>query len=138
MERKTNIFTSYYGGHILHNRDKQLLVSVSNGKPAAFVTDLRWDQVLPDWDMLVKPYKEGRLDAEGYYALYYRSLTGNRKAVKATLDKILSMARERKKDVVLLCFERPGAFCHRHVLADWLGNELGLNVKELGEEEKLF
>lgn len=33
------------------------------------------------------------------------------------------------KDVALLCFERPGDFCHRHMLADYL-NKLGWDVKE--------
>lgn len=25
------------------------------------------------------------------------------------------------KDVVLLCYEKPTDFCHRHLIADWLG-----------------
>lgn len=32
-------------------------------------------------------------------------------------------------DVALLCYERPGDFCHRHMLAEHL-NSLGLDVKE--------
>ena len=31
---------------------------------------------------------------------------------------------------VLLCYERPERFCHRHILANWL-NSKGHNVKEL-------
>ena len=33
-------------------------------------------------------------------------------------------------DVVLVCYERPGDFCHRHLVADWLSKELGIEVKE--------
>ncbi len=30
------------------------------------------------------------------------------------------------KDIVLICYESPEKFCHRHLVAQWLGN----NVKE--------
>lgn len=30
------------------------------------------------------------------------------------------------RDVVLLCYEKPGDFCHRHLVAEWIGD-----VKEL-------
>lgn len=34
------------------------------------------------------------------------------------------------KDVALCCFEKPDEFCHRHIVADWLNNSLGLSVCE--------
>lgn len=33
-------------------------------------------------------------------------------------------------NVVLLCWEAPGEFCHRLVVAAWLQKELGVAVKE--------
>lgn len=41
------------------------------------------------------------------------------------------------KDVALLCYEKPGDLCHRHLLADYL-NEKGYNVKELDGEYQQF
>ena len=32
-------------------------------------------------------------------------------------------------DIVLICYEKPEDFCHRHLVADWL-NAAGYNVKE--------
>lgn len=32
-------------------------------------------------------------------------------------------------DIALICYEKPGDFCHRHLVADWLNNA-GYNVKE--------
>lgn len=32
--------------------------------------------------------------------------------------------------VVLLCFEKPGDFCHRELVAAWLNRELGIDVQE--------
>ncbi|MBR3208903.1 MAG: DUF488 family protein [Bacilli bacterium] len=31
---------------------------------------------------------------------------------------------------VLLCYEKPGVFCHRHIVAEWL-NENGYECKEI-------
>ena len=28
------------------------------------------------------------------------------------------------RDIILCCYEKPGEFCHRHVLANWLAGTL--------------
>jgi len=33
------------------------------------------------------------------------------------------------RDIILCCYEKPGEFCHRHVLANWLADKI--EVKEL-------
>ena len=35
------------------------------------------------------------------------------------------------KDVVLLCYEKRGDFCHRHLLAKFLEEKLTINIDEL-------
>jgi len=32
--------------------------------------------------------------------------------------------------MVLLCYEKPGSFCHRHLVAAWLNLHLSLDVQE--------
>lgn len=39
----------------------------------------------------------------------------------------------RGQDVALCCYEKPGDFCHRHILAEWLSNMTGEEIKEFGE-----
>jgi hypothetical protein len=39
-------------------------------------------------------------------------------------------------DFVMLCWEAPGQFCHRLVVAAWLQKELGLKVEELNPKLK--
>lgn len=34
------------------------------------------------------------------------------------------------QDIVLICYEKSGDFCHRHLVADWLSKNLGIEVKE--------
>lgn len=35
------------------------------------------------------------------------------------------------QDAILLCWEAPGEFCHRRVVAEWIERETGLVVPEL-------
>ena len=41
------------------------------------------------------------------------------------------------RDVALLCYEKPGEPCHRHLAAQWLNENLGLSIKEFGEDENV-
>ena len=39
------------------------------------------------------------------------------------------------QDIVLICYEKSGDFCHRYLVADWLSKNLGIEVKEWTEDE---
>jgi uncharacterized protein (DUF488 family) len=39
-------------------------------------------------------------------------------------------------NLILLCWEAPGEFCHRRVVAAWLQKELGLVVEEFNPKLK--
>lgn len=36
-----------------------------------------------------------------------------------------------KKDLVLLCFEKNGEFCHRHIFASLMGEKTANRIEEL-------
>ena len=36
---------------------------------------------------------------------------------------------------ILLCWEKPGEDCHRRLVAEWLEQELGIEVPELGQSK---
>jgi len=54
-------------------------------------------------------------------------------------QKILDKLDPRKvfddlgEDAILLCWEAPGKFCHRRLVAEWLEKHLGVDVPELQE-----
>jgi len=68
--------------------------------------------VVPSWD-LVKRYKDGEID-ENEYTMEYVAMLDNNEA------DILRYILELPDGAVLCCYEAPGKFCHRHVLAAWL------------------
>jgi uncharacterized protein (DUF488 family) len=62
------------------------------------------------------------------------------------LDKLdaKEILNEMGEDAILLCWEPPGEFCHRRIVAQWLESELGIKVPERlysppkGKQMKLF
>lgn len=52
---------------------------------------------------------------------------------KEVLDKLnaKTVYEELGEDAVLLCWENTEKFCHRHLVAKWLENELGVEITEL-------
>jgi hypothetical protein len=65
---------------------------------------------------------------------------------RVAYQKILDKLDPRKvfddlgEDAILLCWEAPGKFCHRRLVAAWLEKHLGLTVPELvvSQEPSLF
>lgn len=51
----------------------------------------------------------------------------------ARLQRKLEMIahQEQTGKLVLLCYERPEKFCHRHIVAEWLESNFGGKVEEI-------
>lgn len=56
-----------------------------------------------------------------------------REYLAAVLSKLnpKTVYQDLGEDAVLLCWEQPGKFCHRHIAANWLSTNLNLPVTEL-------
>lgn len=77
---------------------------------------------------LLHDYKAGLITEEEYAVRYKREV----------LDKLDPVDIAKKLDgKALLCWEKPGDFCHRHLLASWL-REHGFECEEYGVEPDLF
>lgn len=52
---------------------------------------------------------------------------------------LMGIGRQEQTDkVVMMCYERPEVFCHRHIVAEWLNKCLGSKVAEVKDESPLF
>ncbi len=56
----------------------------------------------------------------------------NQETIVKELERIAGINGITKKDVALVCYEKPNDFCHRHLVAKWL-NRKGYIVKEYEE-----
>lgn len=72
----------------------------------------------PKW--LLQDYKSGDV-TEQEFKHYYHNLV-----LRGLSPVAIGKALE---GLVMLCWEKPGDFCHRHIVADWL-RKAGYEVKE--------
>lgn len=115
------IYTGYYGGltRIVGDIAK---VQVSNSAPVS--VDIKFEKAIPDWAFIVKPYKDGLITKEEYEQRYTLQLDKFRENILGVIKYFSST----DKDYILLCYEKPGDFCHRHILADYINKALGENT----------
>ena len=78
------------------------------------------DLVPPSY--LVWDYKNGKTCKEDYTRIYKEKILNS-------LDA--SIVYRNLQDAVILCWERPEAFCHRHLIAKWIRDRLQIKIEEL-------
>ena len=71
---------------------------------------------------LLKAWKSRTINEKEYEDRFYQETLS-----KTTPGKVL---QDLGEEAVLLCYEAPGKFCHRRIVAKWLEKELGIVVPE--------
>lgn len=110
-------------------------VSISVKSPTFFVG--KSYKILAPSEFLLKEFKYGshKYDTEFYtktFEGYLNSLSFSK--VLSDLTNLVDVSLDK---VVLLCYEKPSSFCHRHLVAAWFINH-GIICKEFQEEISLF
>lgn len=116
------IYTSYFAKAA---KLEGVKLSISVVTPKWVQVDGYWNAVKPAWN-LVEKYKNDA-DEEAYTSAYEKQLAGL--DLSRDVRELLSISG----DVFLLCYEAPGKFCHRHLLAKHLKEKYGLDVHEYKE-----
>lgn len=115
------IYTSYYARARSFPNFVHIRISTSAPKWYPFQTE-GIPELYPGFD-LVNALKTGEITEEEYTRRYEEKLTRLDKT--KILRKIWELSNG--KDVLLLCYEKEGDFCHRHIVAKWLD----ANITEL-------
>lgn len=129
-----NIYTSYFANIETLETDGLYCVSICNKIPS-FFKGPNIESVAPNDNILWEYKKSGKTDAdkEHYRQRYINEvLCAYRFHPEYFIQLLESFSKsENDKDIVLLCYERPEDFCHRHLLADWLNEQLpDMNIEE--------
>ena len=122
------IDTSYYGNLRKLKAANIVPISIALWTPKWY-TGLTCKDVAPKAYML-----NDDLTQEQYTEMYKRNVLSQHYP-SSIVEKIRRLSQG--KDCALLCYEKPGEFCHRHILADWLNKELNAGIEEydVGGEE---
>lgn len=103
------------------------MICVAIGKPRFIAGIPQMRNVCPTRYMVSGPCSH-----DEYLKLYDRILASQDANQVVKQIEMLSGG----KDVALCCYEKPGDFCHRHILAKWITENTGIEITEFGVVEK--
>lgn len=93
--------------------------------PPSWFSGPSYEKLNPPVSTLLAYKHNEMLHAE--YVEQYTLKVLSRLDPRATYDELVSRFGE---DCVLLCYEVPSAFCHRHLVSRWFESRLGVEVPE--------
>lgn len=125
-----NILTSYYYEPSLKDTTSILVsisYSVTNGVFQRYGNDriIHYNKLGPCKYLHGLMYNN-KISTEQYSSLFLHQLSQLNPHI--VMKELLEFGK-REKDVILLCYEKPGEFCHRHLVANWF-NKNGYFVEE--------
>lgn len=120
-----NIFTSNFSKAKSLDTSRYLVVAISRYVPKGYsgVRELRF---APSRQLLMS-YKKG-LSTDIYTQLFFNELR-NKESVYSVFKDLARLSNGR--DIVLCCYEKPGDFCHRRLIADFVLSNWNYEIKEL-------
>ena len=122
------IYTSYFA-NLKSLPDNIVPISIC-GKAPDWYKGLQYKKLAPKYDFFMK-WKENH--DNDYYIKCFNEQVLNQLNVEDVIHDLVGYLDPNEDiDIALLCYEKPGDFCHRHLVADWL-NENGIECKEWEE-----
>lgn len=128
------IYTSYFAK--LKDLEKNNIIPISIcGKAPDWYTGLQYKKVAPKWSFF-KQWKENH-DNDFYIEHFNKEVLNPLRQQDVLNDLFLLLPKETQQllsnfncpwyinpdvHIALICYEKPGDFCHRHLVADWLNN----------------
>ena len=111
------IYTSYFA-KINQLPESIIPISIA-GKAPSGLKILEYKKLAPKWHF----FQEWKVNQDNnFYIEHFQ---------KEVLDKLnrnqvlIDLANlSNGKDIVLICYEKPGNFCHRHLVAEWLDSHI--------------
>lgn len=107
------IYTSYFA-KLRKLPENAIPISIC-GKAPDWYTGLQYKKLAPKYDFFMK-WKQDHDDAE-YIRCFDAQVLDGLDPTKV-FEELQSMAGP-DKIIVLICYEKPGDFCHRHLVAKW-------------------
>lgn len=96
------------------------------GKAPDWYKGLQYKKLAPKYDFFME-WK--RTHDNDYYIKCFGEQVLDKLNVTTVVRELSDLAKS--EDFALICYEKPGDFCHRHLVADWLKTN-GISCEEWG------
>ena len=122
--------TSYFANFRKLDKNKYIAVSIARITPVGF--DIKVEEFAPEKSTLFN-YKNGKINEEQYTKEYTEQLDElfDDGIMVNTLSRLNNLEKRYNKEVVLLCYEGKGKFCHRHILSQYINDKFNLDIREI-------
>lgn len=138
------IYTSYFAvlKKVLAQDPNLVPVSIAGKTPTwlegSIIEVNKYKPLMPHYDWWSQWHSkfEGQLESEEsktWYIKHYKTTVLDKLKASQVWQDLMDLSH--KHNVVLLCYETPDKFCHRHLVANWLVAN-GIMCKELCLQEQ--
>lgn len=120
------MYTSYFAK--LKKMPKEIIPISICGKAPDWYKGLQYKKLAPKYDFFMK-WKETH--DNDYYIKHFNKEVLNLLNPNKVLEELVFMARKPNynPEIVLICYEKPSDFCHRHLISEWF-NKHGIACEE--------
>ncbi|MDR0753474.1 MAG: DUF488 domain-containing protein [Holosporaceae bacterium] len=126
------IYTSYFA-FIPKLPVDMLKISISLFTPKWAHVDGYFRSLNPT-EQLLREAKPESISVKEAMGKYCREILGKLSPVEVYGELIEMLNKSGKRDLTLLCYEKPGEICHRRFVAQWLENGNSVSVPEYSVE----
>jgi uncharacterized protein (DUF488 family) len=100
-------------------------ISISSKSPFWF-TGEHFSLLAPPYSLVIE-FKNSQISEEQYVQLYLEKVLNPLDPTDIYSQIIATCG----KNATLMCYEKPGQFCHRRIVASWIELSMGIYVPEL-------
>ena len=120
------MFTGYFA-KLKEYKQAGLTPIYISGKAPDWYDGLEYKKLAPRWAFF-QEWKYGSHKGDNdYYISQFDEQVLKQLTVESVLEDIANLSGGDLDKVILLCYEKPADFCHRHLVADWINKHKGDN-----------
>ena len=124
-----NITTGYFAQMTKYIKNGYTPISICGKAPGFYEAEgfKQYKKLAPKYNFFIE-WKQGIIDNDGYIVRYLNYVLRGLNP-KEVYKELFELSNHNK--IVLLCYEKPFDFCHRHIVADWLSFYMGIDILEM-------
>lgn len=126
------MFTGYFAN--LKKYQGLIPIAICQFLPKYIGNILSYKKVAPPAHLVLECKNNG-INRKQYIQTYSEEVLNHLDANKV-LDDLRSLSGNHLSEIILLCYEKPGDLCHRHLFADWLRSKKGIEISEFQNNPK--
>lgn len=113
------MYTGYFAKLKKYQEAGLVPVSIA-GKAPSWYKGLEYKKLAPKWEFF-NEWKNGSHKGDNdYYIQEFNDKILKNLSITTVIHDLMELTNAEPNNIILLCYEKPEDFCHRHLVADWI------------------